>query len=103
PPARAAPHPPAPRVHDIERLASRSTPYLECWWPGLDGGPAGAMARRLPSLEAWGIESAAAVFRAPPPAVAFATAVSPRVRALLVPGISEPTSLRFVERFGLAM
>jgi GT2 family glycosyltransferase len=102
-PLIAATQPQATRVHDIERLASRSTPHLERWWPGLDGGPAGAMARRLPSLEAWGIESADAVLCATPAAIAFANAVSPRVPAFLVPGISEPTSLRFAERFGLAM
>jgi hypothetical protein len=102
-PLIAATQPQATRVHDIERLVSRSTPHLERWWPGLNGGPAGAMARRLPSLEAWGIESADAVLCATPAAVAFANAVSPRMPAFLVPGASEPASLPFGEREGLVL
>ena len=102
-PLSAATQPQAARVHDIERLASRSTPHLERWWPGLNGGPAGAMARRLPSLEAWGIESADAVLCATPAAIAFANAVSPRVPAFLASGPSEPASPPFAERKGLVM
>jgi GT2 family glycosyltransferase len=102
-PLIAATQPQATRVHDIERLASRSTPHLERWWPGLDGGPAGALARRLPSLEAWGIESADAVLCATPAAIAFANAVSPRIPAFLAPGTGGPASLPFGEREGLAM
>ena len=102
-PLIAATQPQAARVHDIERLASRATPHLERWWPGLNGGPAGAMARRLPSLEAWGIESADAVLCATPAAITFANAVSPRVPAFLAPGASEPASPPFAEREGLVM
>src|SRR5207253_5108099 len=101
-PLIAATQPQATRVHDIERLASRSTPHLERWWPGLNGGPAGAMARRLPSLEAWGVESADAALCATPAAIASANAVSPSVPAFPVPGICEPASPGFAEPSGLS-
>lgn len=102
-PLIAATQPQAARVHDIERLVSRSTPFLERWWPGLSDGPAGAMARRLPSLEAWGVESADVVLCATPAAVGFATAVNPKVPAFLAPSPASTAPLAFNDRAGLAV
>ncbi len=102
-PLIAATQPQATRVYDLERVVSACTPYLEGWWPGVDAGPAGAMARRLPSLESWGVESADAVLCASPETLAYCRDVAPRTPAYLVPETVEPDALGFADRKGLAV